>query len=254
MKKRSNTPTALDRIVIETCERKLRSTDGREMSAIAAMVSRDAAAALHGDDQATRRIRTEYARACERKADRDQEDREWAREDQRKCFELFATAERLGLPPPDLVPHPTHVRVTDDEIIFTGPITAEERAWWEAMKADMRWWMDMLAAWRRLVRPKPGERGWLELRKIRAHIERIRRAIPPGWNWKESIYTLGSSAEELARYQKELELRLDRASPEIRRKIDDEVASWRFGRSRSSRASLKTSKARGARMSSLHPA
>jgi hypothetical protein len=255
MKRRSKTPTALDRIVIETCERKIRLTDGREMSAVAAMVSRDAAAALRGDDQATRRIRTEYARACERKADRDEAERERVRATQLEYFELFATAERLGLPPPNILPHPAHVRVTDDGITITGPVTAEERAWWEFTKAEMRRWSDSVAAMREFVRRHPDEETKFRLRKIRALIERSRRTIPPGWDWKESIYTLGSSPEERARYAEKVEQRLNRASPEIRRKIDEAVASWRIGERWSSRTSLKkSSTARGARLSLPHPA
>ena len=255
MKKRSKTPTALDRVVIETCERKIRSTDGREMSVIEGLVSRDRALAFQGDDQANRRIRAEYARACERKADRDEEDRQWALQLKLNDLERFAAAERLGLPPPDILPHPAHIRVTDEDITIVGPITAEERAWWEARKDVMRWAMDWLAVARLLVRLGPCERSRHLLRKIRAFVEQIRRTIPPGWDWKESIYTLGSSPEELARYQKEMEQRFERASPEFKRKIEEEAASW-FEPARSSRASLKkASKARAARMSDrLHPA
>ncbi len=215
MTRRCKTPTALDRVVIEACERKIRSTDGREMSVIDGLVTRDAAAAFQGDDQANRRIRTEYARACERKAVRDHEDKEWALRLKLKDREIFAAAERLGLPPPDLLPHPEHIRITEEGIAITGPITAEERAWWESTKDTMRWAMDGLAAARWLDRGLPSERSRHLVRKFRALIERIRRKIPPRWNWKEKIYTLGSSAEELARYQEEVEQRLEKESPEV---------------------------------------
>ena len=256
MKKQSKTPTALDRVVLETCERKIQSTDGREMSVIAAMVSRDAATALQGDDPANRRIRAEYARACERKADRDEEDRQRALQLKLNGLERFAAAERLGLPPPDILPHPAHIRVTDEDITIVGPITAEGRASWEDTKAFLRTWSNTVAALREYLRRHPDdEEAKFRLRKIRALIERIRRTIRPGWDWKESIYTLGSLPEELARYREEVEQRFERASPEIRRKIDEEVASWRIGERWSSRASpKKASKGRAARMIDPRPA
>jgi hypothetical protein len=255
MKKGTKQLSALDRIVIETCERKIRSGDGREMSVIEAIVAQDVPAALQGNDRAKKRLWADYARASDRKAELDAADIEWAQEEQRKCFELFATAERLGLPAPGLLPHPAHVRVTDDEIIFTGPITADERASWEFTKAEMRHWSRLVATLREMIKKDPSQEAEFLLRKIRALVERLRRTISPGWDWKESIYTLGSSPEELARYREELERRLERASPEVRRKIDEELASWRSGQKGSSLPWLKkTSKARGARTSSLHPA
>lgn len=226
MKRNGKQLSALNRIVINACERRIKSRDGREMSVIEAIVNQDVPAALQGDNQAKKRLWADYERASDRRAELDAADREWLLGRQRRGFELFETAERLGLPPPDFLPHPTHIHLTDDGIIFTGPITAEDRAWWESIKAAMRWAMETLAAARWLDRAFSDERSRHFLRKIRALVERIRRKIPPGWDWKEKIYSLGSSAEELARYQEEVERRLERENPEIIRKIDEEVASW----------------------------
>lgn len=70
MKRSPKALTDLDRAVLELLQRKVRSKDGREMSIIEGLLGQDAAAALQGDDQAIKRLRAEYARACDRNADR----------------------------------------------------------------------------------------------------------------------------------------------------------------------------------------
>lgn len=239
MKRSPKALTDLDRAVLELLQRKVRSKDGREMSIIEGLLGQDAAAALQGDDQAIKRLRAEYARACDRNADRVEADNEYASEWILTHFKFFDEAQRLGLPPPDILPHPAHVRITEEGPVIMGPTEAEERADWEYLKYQMRWFLDVLAELRRVEKLLPREGPNFLLGKVRAEIERVRRRIPKGWDWKEKIYTLGSSAEEIARHETEILKRIEQASPAERRKIDAHLASWRFPKqAHSSRASL----------------
>lgn len=103
----------------------------------------------------------------------------------------FADARRKGLPAPDIIPHPCHVILQGDNILVIGPTSPDERAWWEALKYCIADVADRMSETRALLVVNPFDqeaRGYLEtLKRVR---RKLMRQVPPGWNWREQIYSL----------------------------------------------------------------
>jgi hypothetical protein len=191
-------------LVLRAGDRLVTTADGKKASLIQRAVERDAFLAANGDEKANGRIRSEYREASAMKAAHDAFI-------YHECFnfyfivqERFEYTEREGLPPPDFVPHPYHVHITPEEVWFTGPHTREGRAEWEYIKDRMRFASRAVAFFRKLLKTDPDPQNELCLRKARAMLERWRRLIPAGWDWKEQIYTLDSSPEDLKAFEQRL--------------------------------------------------
>lgn len=192
--------TGYDSRVLSALDRLVPLPDGSEVSLLERMLERDALEAANGNDKSVARMTREYARASANMAELISECLAFHVE----VSEAFAQAEADGVPPPDFTPHPAHVVITDEGVQFIGPLTREDRAKWEFIKHQMRFFSDGVAAVRRLQKERPSPELLRVLRFARAQLESWRRKIPQGWNWKEQIYTRDSSPEEITAFEKRL--------------------------------------------------
>lgn len=188
-------PSSFDEMVLRAGEHRVDLPDGTTASLIELSLLQDAKKAAEGKNSgAAGRIQRQFAKSSAKVE-------QIVEELIRKKVEVqgwFDEAEARGLPPPDIVPHPAHWDVVQRKIVITGPETRSERAAWEGMKARMRWLNDALAWLKRMEREFGLHHPELK-RAYRIDIERCRRKIPKGWDWKEKIYTLDSRPEELDR-------------------------------------------------------
>jgi hypothetical protein len=200
-------PSSFDEMVLRAGEHRVDLPDGTTASLIELSLLQDAKKAAEGKNSgAAGRIQRQFAKSS---AKVEQIVEELIRM-KAEVQGWFDEAEARGLPPPDVLPHPAHWDVVGRKIVITGPETTLERAAWEGMKQRMRWLNDGLAFIKRLEKESGFHDPELK-RAYRIEIERCRRKIPEGWNWKEQIYTLDSTPEELDRaLARELE-KLERA-------------------------------------------
>jgi hypothetical protein len=192
-----------DEKVLEAFNRVVTTADGKKVSLVERALQQDALNAAKGDEKANARLRPEYARASSNKAAMFSSMIGDAMEHWIDVKGAFDDAERKSVAPPDFVPHPDHVHITDTALTINGPCTKEERAFWEYLKFYMRFWSDAVALVRADIKKHP-DYEFLKngLRIARAKLEHFRRHIPKGWNWKEQIYTLDSAKEDIEAYEK----------------------------------------------------
>lgn len=196
-----------DQLLLGTLDHEVPTSDGKKVSLIKRNLQQAAVEAAKGDQKVSARLRAEYARSSSKKAAAlDSEIAEWL-EPWMENNAAFDDAECKGIPPPDLLPHPDHVQITDQGVAFNGPLSKEDRAAWEYVKYRMRFLSDAVIITRKAIEAHP-EIDSLKtgLRTARALREQVRRLIPKGWNWKERIYTLGGSKEEIKAFETRLDL------------------------------------------------
>jgi hypothetical protein len=68
----------------------------------------------------------------------------------------------------------------------------------------MRCFSGGIACLRKQMNSVPDDWGRKAMKFGRARLEQLRRMYPAGWDWKEQIYTLGSSPEEISAFKKYL--------------------------------------------------
>lgn len=117
----------------------------------------------------------------------------------------FHTARKLCRPPPDVIPHPDHVKVSPTDLSINGPMDAESRKIWEQLKATIK----ITACQHRITRDEyrrnQSESVLRDLRSVEKHRRRLIRAVPPGWSWREEIYCRDSEQELICEVVSKLE-------------------------------------------------
>jgi len=121
--------------------------------------------------------------------------------------EQFYLAQKLGRSPPNVLPHPDHVTITQGEVEFHGPTDERGRAAWEMIKTAIR----VAACTHEIIRDEFRRTGCpivqQQLKWIEKHRRWLMRKVPKGWNWREEIYSRDSSldfAKQLVRDLKEI--------------------------------------------------
>lgn len=104
--------------------------------------------------------------------------------------ERFDMCRRYNRPPPDLVPHPDHVIITDDGFRIIGPMDRETRRLWEAFKYSLRELVAEIDSTKAKLREEPENvEQQLRLDTLNRRRRRWMRLVPKGWNWRERLWT-----------------------------------------------------------------
>jgi hypothetical protein len=108
----------------------------------------------------------------------------------------FYYAQKRGMEPPDIIPHPAHVHINDMSVEILGPTSLEGREIWEFLKLAVKARTGDVQSYRALVRADPDDdeaREWL--RFSQSYRRQLMRFVPKGWDWREDIFSLGLAPE-----------------------------------------------------------
>jgi hypothetical protein len=115
-----------------------------------------------------------------------------------ELIEEFEAARRCGREPPDVIPHPEHLHVVDDRLVFTGPTDRPSRRQWEHLKAIVQVAAAFHKDARERFRSDPTEESAAELKAMEKHRRWVMRNVPRGWDWREEIYCRDSQSSLVA--------------------------------------------------------
>ena len=164
--------------------------------------------ALQNSNSAVRaRVLAQLSQSSDRAEREQQELLFWVSLRKSQLEDEFYIAQCLKRRPPDILPHPAHVKIVGGRVVLTGPTELRMRAFWE----DLKLWIKVAACGhdicRRAYREHPDEKRLQALRAWEAHRRKLRRAVPKGWNWQEEIWCRDSQTEfanEIIRQMKEI--------------------------------------------------
>jgi hypothetical protein len=153
-------------------------------------------ALVRGDKGARTRLLDRLAHATEKDARANAVALQWIFERKHLIEEEFYQARRAGFAPPDILPHPTHVRIDSTCVSILGPYERDQRVEWELLKAQIRVAAHIQLQAQRKHKACPAEQTARRLALATKERRRLMRKVPPGWNWREIIWCRNSCAAE----------------------------------------------------------
>lgn len=201
-------PTTMDELLWQEASRVVSQDQDGPVDAKLRLVQEEFFAALHdGDGTVRARLLTQLHESSARIEQQRNEILNFFVEGKAFLSEQFYFAQKSGKPPPDVLPHPDHVVVSNGRVHFFGPSDRAGRAAWEGIKTAIRVAACLHDIVRSEYRRTGSERVLAELRAAEKHRRWLMRSVPKGWNWREEIYCRSSTlpfAKETVRALKEM--------------------------------------------------
>lgn len=193
-KPQASNPNAIDEIYLKEGERIVARDDDGPVTAARRLVQEEFFDALkRGDPSARARVLEQLSRSSDRAEREMAEYRAHVFERRAQLENEFYIAAKLNKPAPDILPHPAHVHFIDGDPVILGPTTAKQREFWERLKESIKVMAYLHDLTRRAYRASPSEITKKSLDEIAAARRKLMRHVPKGWNWRENIWSRGSS-------------------------------------------------------------
>ena len=201
---RSPALSAAEQLMLETMQHELMQGDGTKVTAAERLMLQLLQQSLAGDAGVAKYLIDRYSAAEEKADNASYEDRPWVFRRKIEIQDEFDRAFMSGEAPPDVLPHPDHVHPYGEQLI-TGPHLPELRVMWEYLKQEIKRCISFISDTKRwLVDPTGVERDHLlkMLALFEKRLRALKRQVPKGWNWREEIWTRGSSTAEIEAWLK----------------------------------------------------
>jgi len=193
---RDPAPNSIDFIYLKEAARVVSRDEDGPVSAARRLVQEEFLdALLKGDQTARSRVLEQLSHSSDRVEQQRDEIHSWVVARKAQLEDEFHLARKCGRPPPDVLPHPFHVRIGGDRIVILGPESRAAREAWEMLKALITATACIHDLARREYRQNPSQDVLKYLKAVEAERRQLMRMVPAGWNWREEIWCLDSRLE-----------------------------------------------------------
>ena len=195
-KPRSQPPNMMDELFWHEANRIVSHDDDGPVDAKKRLVQEEFAAALRDRDSSARTRLLAQLSASGARIDRERREfNEFVLESKALLDRQFYLARKCGKMPPEVLPHPDHVKIVGGRLHIHGPTDRSGRSTWESIKAAIQ----VTACLHEIIRNEYQHTGrpaiFVELKSIEKHRRWLMRAVPKGWNWREEIFCRDSKLD-----------------------------------------------------------